>query len=182
MKAAPMESPVRKAGSTSSFKVLGLALAILGGAPVAESQAGVFKPGEVGTYTGDGIVRSILYGVPRAPERAGARIRVRGNSLILDGVHFRLANGKIRGRYYYSGLSMSLEGTYRKIGSRLLAEGGLEIFNLSSGATVDANWDFNLRADGKRATYILGIRIPDAMNPGSNLAVINARASGTLLP
>lgn len=157
-----------------------LVLAILACLFTATSEAGVFKPGQVGFYDGDGTVRAVISGVPRDPVQARSRIRVRSNSLSLDGVRFRLAGGKLQGRYSVFGLAMRLEGTYRKAGDRLLARGSVEIFSLEVGATVDASWAFRMSADGKRAHYVLAIRIPDPENPAVPVATINARAGGTI--
>lgn len=144
--------------------------------------AKVFKPSQVGMYEGNGTVRAVVAGIPKAPENARSRIRVRANSLGLDGVRFRFANGRVRGRYFELGLSMVLDGTYRKSSKRLIARGSLEIFSLEAAATVDATWAFRIFADGKRAQYVLAIRIPDPENTAIPVAIINARASGTRSP
>jgi hypothetical protein len=143
------------------------------------AEARVFKPKEVGVYLGDGSVRAVVDGVARPPQSARSRIRVRSNSLGLDGVNFRLSNGKIRGRYFAYGLSMVLDGTYRRAGKRLLARGGVEIFSLETASTVNASWAFRLSVDGKRAQYVLAISIPHPESPGIPIATINARAQGT---
>lgn len=144
----------------------------------ATLEAGVFKQSQVGLYTGTGTVRAVISGVPRDPVQARSRIRVRSSSLALDGVRFRLANRKVRGRYYAYGLSMVLDGTYSRAGNRVLARGSVEILSLEAGATVDASWAFRLSADGKRANYVLAISIPDPDDPTMPLATINARARG----
>lgn len=144
--------------------------------------ADVFTKSQLGLYKGEGRVNGVVAGTTFPTRSASARIRVRPNSLIIDGALFRLAGDEIRFKYRELGLSMTCVGTYRKSGRVFTANGTLDVNSAqlaAAGVDLTGFWNYRLVFTGNRVRQSLGMRFPNPNVPGDTVGTISSTATGT---
>lgn len=144
--------------------------------------ADVFSEGQTGLYRGEGRVSGILNGVPLPTKISNSTIRVRPNSLIIDGAVFRLSGDQIRFQYRAQGLTMTCVGTFRRTGGVFTANGTVDVNNAqlaAAGVDLTGFWRYHLVFTGPRVRQTLGIRFPNPILPEQTIGTISSSATAT---
>jgi len=146
------------------------------------SLAEIFSPNQTGLYVGRGNVRSVVDGVINPPESARSRIRVKPNTVVLDGTAFRFSKRKVRAWLWDFGLGVGLDGTFRKTGKRIKASGTARIISLDHNASAEGTWRMIFYANGRRASQYLNLLVLDPEDPNVVLGSVTGRSTATKAP
>ncbi|MBU6179570.1 MAG: hypothetical protein KGR69_07880 [Verrucomicrobia bacterium] len=160
----------------------GAMIALLMWASAGTAGADVFPEGQTGLYRGEGRVGGVVAGTTFPSRLSSAAIRVRPNSLIIDGAVFRLSGDEIRFNYRALGISMSCVGTYRKIGRVFAANGTLDVNSAqlaAAGLDLTGFWNYRLVFNGTRVRQTLGIGFPNPILPEQTIGTISSSATAT---
>lgn len=162
--------------------VICLVSTCLGALDPGMARAEIFSPNQTGLYVGKGNVRSVVDGVTNPPENVQSRIRVKPNTVVLDGTAFRFSKTGVRAWLWDFGLGIGLDGTFRKSGKRIRASGTARIISLEHNTSAEGTWRLIFYANGRRASQYLNLLVLDPEDPNVVLGSITGRSTAAKNP